>query len=240
MTEEFDYQSLEGKTVSVPIKLLVDIWCEQYYGVGGEFGISEEIAQWNLNQVVDLLASVGSLPVPVPSHPCTSTPVVSQNAPDLEDKGGVTPSMEESLRIQLAILRRERNALEMVIADRDIEIQGLRDGIKRLSAEEELLAETTDGEAYSLVSLAAKLDATEKERAEQWRLRRDAEGSRDAARAAADSLRMDRDQLRVALEPFAKLYAEIPEDNFWPSEEYKNLGVAARSYAASFELEATP
>lgn len=77
------------------------------------------------------------------------------------------------------------------------------------------------------------LDELEKARAEQWRLRREAEGSRDAARAAADSLRIERDALRAAIEPFAKLYAKIPEDNFWPSEEYRNLGVAAEAYALS-------
>jgi hypothetical protein len=40
----------------------------------------------------------------------------------------------------------------------------------------------------------------EEARAEQWRMRRDAEGSRDAARAAADSLRIERDSLREAME----------------------------------------
>ena len=44
----------------------------------------------------------------------------------------------------------------------------------------------------------SKVDA-EEARAEQWRLRRDAEGSRDAARAAADSLRIERDALRAVL-----------------------------------------
>lgn len=80
---------------------------------------------------------------------------------------------------------------------------------------------------------AVTQDELEKARAEQWRLRREAEGSRDAARAAADSLRIERDTLRAAIEPFAKLYSEIPEDNFWPSEEYRNLGIAAEAYALS-------
>lgn len=40
------------------------------------------------------------------------------------------------------------------------------------------------------------LAAKEEERAEQWRLRREAEGSRDAAMAACDSMRAERDKLR--------------------------------------------
>ncbi|MQW24261.1 hypothetical protein GHK69_00940 [Sinorhizobium meliloti] len=51
--------------------------------------------------------------------------------------------------------------------------------------------------------IAARLlkerDAAEAARAEEWRLRRDAEGSRDASRAAADTLRMERDETRSAL-----------------------------------------
>jgi hypothetical protein len=43
----------------------------------------------------------------------------------------------------------------------------------------------------------------EEARAEQWRLRREAEGSRDAAYAAADSLRMERDAMKAALEKIA-------------------------------------
>lgn len=52
------------------------------------------------------------------------------------------------------------------------------------------------------------VDEAEADRAEQWRLRRDAEGSRDAAQAAADSLRIERDALRKALEPFALMSTE--------------------------------
>jgi hypothetical protein len=37
------------------------------------------------------------------------------------------------------------------------------------------------------------------DREEAWRLRRDAEGSRDAARAACDSMRIERDAMRKAL-----------------------------------------
>ncbi len=48
--------------VSVPIDLLQKIWAEMYYGVGGEGGIDDSIAQWNLNEVVDILAMAGALP----------------------------------------------------------------------------------------------------------------------------------------------------------------------------------
>jgi hypothetical protein len=83
------------------------------------------------------------------------------------------------------------------------EIQMLRAGIKRLSYEEELCSETTGDDPFSMVYLAAKLASAEKERAEEWRQRRDAEGSRDAASAAADSLRIERDQLSTALRAVA-------------------------------------
>nr|CAD6412787.1 hypothetical protein REQ54_01063 [Rhizobium sp. Q54] len=77
----------------------------------------------------------------------------------------------------------------------------LRAGIKRLSDEEELCDETTGDDPFSIVRLAAKLAAAEEARAEQWRLRRDAEASRDAMRAAADSLLQDRKALIEAIQP---------------------------------------
>lgn len=48
--------------VSVPVELMRNIWAEMYYGVGGESGIDDSIAQWNLDQVVEILSSVNSLP----------------------------------------------------------------------------------------------------------------------------------------------------------------------------------
>ncbi len=45
----------------------------------------------------------------------------------------------------------------------------------------------------------ARAEAADEARAEQWRLRRDAEGSRDTARATADTLRRERDEVRSAL-----------------------------------------
>lgn len=56
--------SHEQQTVEVPVDLLINLWCELYYGVGGEFGIDDSISQWNLDRVVDLLASVDALPIP--------------------------------------------------------------------------------------------------------------------------------------------------------------------------------
>ena len=47
----------------------------------------------------------------------------------------------------------------------EAEVERLRAGIKRLSDEEELLAETTDGEEFTLVSIAAKLAQAEAENA---------------------------------------------------------------------------
>lgn len=63
MTAE-EYEAQKQKTVEVPVDLLINLWCELYYGVGGEFGIDDSISQWNLDRVVDLLGSVNSLPVP--------------------------------------------------------------------------------------------------------------------------------------------------------------------------------
>lgn len=47
------------------------------------------------------------------------------------------------------------------------------------------------------------IERLEAARAEQWRQRRDAEGSRDAARAACDSMRIERDAMRKALRKIA-------------------------------------
>lgn len=63
------------------------------------------------------------------------------------------------------------------------ELERLRAGIKRLSDEEEKLAETTDGEEFSLVSIAAQLAAAESE---------------------IDRLRRELEEARRALEPFAE------------------------------------
>lgn len=60
-----------------------------------------------------------------------------------------------------------------------------------------VLARDLEDRAEAAEKRVAELEA---DRAEQWRLRRDAEGSRDAARAAADSLRMERDELHKAVE----------------------------------------
>ena len=87
-------------------------------------------------------------------------------------------------------------------------------GAIRMTAAEEVLAYllvevvgAPDDEAYSpsraQVTIEAKLKEAEKleeARAEQWRRRREAEGSRDAAKAACDSVRVERDKLKEAME----------------------------------------
>lgn len=88
-----------------------------------------------------------------------------------------------------------------IIAAYQARVSELEAGIKRLSDEEELCDETTGDDPFSIVRLAAKLAAAEEARAEQWRLRRDAEASRDAMRAAADSLLQDRKALIEAIQP---------------------------------------
>lgn len=78
------------------------------------------------------------------------------------------------------------------------EIRMLRAGIKRLSDEEELCAETTGDDPFSLVHLAAKLAATES----------DLRGMRIALDQAWESNRERQgviDRMRKALEPFAEV-----------------------------------
>lgn len=58
------------------------------------------------------------------------------------------------------------------------QVTDLRAGIKRLSDEEELLAETTDGDMFSLVSLAAKLATAEQREKELVRMVQAADDSR--------------------------------------------------------------
>jgi hypothetical protein len=71
----------------------------------------------------------------------------------------------------------------------------------------ELLARATKAEAEN-----ARL---EEERAEQWRLRRDAESSRDVARAACDTLREENARLMEALERIAKQADDVtPTEGF--------------------------
>lgn len=148
----------------------------------------------------------------------SETPILSQMT--LENTEGQMPTGDEGLW-------HFWNEKARKLAEENAE---LRAGIKRLSDEEELQAETTGGDAFDLVALAAKLARTEADRADQWRLRREAEGSRDAARAAADSLRMERDQLRKALEPFA---------HFFKSEVH-DLSVASdATIFAAFQDQAT-
>jgi len=50
----------------------------------------------------------------------------------------------------------------------------------------------------TLTKLRARAEKAEQERAAEWNRRRDADGSRDAARAACDTLRIERDRLAAA------------------------------------------
>lgn len=69
--------------------------------------------------------------------------------------------------------------------------------------------------ATALKAQAAELAAKEEARAEQWRLRREAEGSRDAARAAIDTMRADLTAERAA-------HAETKRERaFWEDRENK-------------------
>lgn len=52
-------------------------------------------------------------------------------------------------------------------------------------------------------ALLAERDALDAERAEQWRLRRDAEADRDTARAALAEVRAERDRMAEALKYYA-------------------------------------
>lgn len=67
---------------------------------------------------------------------------------------------------------------------------------------------------------ANALEVTEEERAKQWRLRREAEASRDAARAVADSLAMARDTLRSALRDAADQLSRAHDDAFKQAAGY--------------------
>lgn len=61
--------------------------------------------------------------------------------------------------------------------------------------------------------LIARAEAAERERAEEWRARRDAEGSRDAAKAACDTAIAERDRLREALRTHASFLRDTLRDD---------------------------
>lgn len=90
--------------------------------------------------------------------------------------------------------------------------EDMRDAVKRailaadvaadpdLSSELDRLREESRASKVLLESKDETIRQLTEERAEQWHQRRDAEGSRDAARAAADSLRIELDAMREAME----------------------------------------
>jgi len=107
-----------------------------------------------------------------------------------------------------AILTEAADEIERLRAEN----ASLRAGIKRLSDEEELCAETTGDDPFSLVYLAAKLAAAEARENELVGMLKDADESRVAqihrAMSAEEenaSLREQVEKAREALEPFAKV-----------------------------------
>lgn len=72
------------------------------------------------------------------------------------------------------------------------------------------------------VTIPEAINRIEAKRAEQWRMRREAEGSRDAARAACDSMRIERDdavtelaRMKSALKLIAEGYlVQVRDDRY--------------------------
>ncbi|MDV4166232.1 hypothetical protein R1538_34850 [Rhizobium leguminosarum] len=83
-----------------------------------------------------------------------------------------------------------RDAVKKAILAADIPLTEERDRLREENRASKVLLESKDETIRQLTE----------ERAEQWRQRRDAEGSRDAGHAAADSLRIERDALRETME----------------------------------------
>lgn len=91
----------------------------------------------------------------------------------------------------------ELDSRTRALGEAEEEVKRLRTGIKRLSDEEELCAETTGDDPFSLIYLAAKLAAAEKANADQVQLREKAEAevkrtrNKVAARALTDAQLID-------------------------------------------------
>lgn len=99
---------------------------------------------------------------------------------------------------------RKAEALEREGAEKDAEIAKLRgmirdNGTPRFNA----VCERSEQAEARVSELERENAEKEEARAEEWRSRRDAEGSRDAARAAANTLIRENAALREALTPFA-------------------------------------
>lgn len=91
----------------------------------------------------------------------------------------------------------ELDSRARALDEAEAEVKRLRTGIKRLSDEEELCAETTGDDPFSLIYLAAKLAAAEKSNADQEQLREKGEAevkrlrNKVAARALTDAQLID-------------------------------------------------
>ena len=84
----------------------------------------------------------------------------------------------------------------------------VRQAMDDLAAEQSTPPITPDADtAAELAKLRERAEKAEQERVAEWNRRRDADGSRDAARAACDTMRAERDTLAASPE-VAKLIAE--------------------------------
>lgn len=64
-----------------------EAWIIRCKGWGEELRFTEDGAKELADRLEKICGKTASI-TPLYTHPCTSTPVVSQNVPDLEDKGG--------------------------------------------------------------------------------------------------------------------------------------------------------
>lgn len=138
-----------------------------------------------------------------------------------------TALISENKRLQAEIDRKssmpgDHRYWEGRYRDEAAENEKLKAGIKRLSDEEELLAETTDGDLMSLVSLAAKL-------AEAEQLARTYEGEanqlRDVSisnRIRAEEAEAGENKLREALRPFVTVSENWVDNSGWTKLSCKN------------------
>ena len=83
----------------------------------------------------------------------------------------------------------------------------VRQAMDDLAAEQSTPPITPDADTAELAKLRERAEKAEQERVAEWNRRRDADGSRDAARAACDTMRAERDTLAASPE-VAKLVAD--------------------------------
>ena len=76
----------------------------------------------------------------------------------------------------------------------------VRQAMDDLAAEQSTPPITPDADTAELAKLRERAEKAEQERVAEWNRRRDADGSRDAARAACDTMRAERDTLAASPE----------------------------------------